>query len=104
MSYIIVLFNLKSEDKREAYEAWAASTDIPTVRGLPSINGFDVFKLTTARNSDQASPYQYVEIIDVSNFDQFGADVATDRMKQISSEFREFADAPLFINSVKIGD
>jgi hypothetical protein len=102
MSYIVVLFNLKPDASADAYEAWARSTDIPTVRGLKSNAGFDVYKTLSVRGSDRTPPYQYVELIEIADMDQFGADVATDTMKKVAGEFRAFADAPMFINAEKI--
>ncbi len=102
MTYIVVLFNLKDGASPDAYEAWARSTDIPTVRGLKSNAGFDVFKTLSMRGSDKTPPYQYVELITIADMDQFGADVATDMMKKVGGEFREFADSPMFIVSEKI--
>ena len=102
MTYLIVLFNLKEGASPDAYEAWARSTDIPTVRGLKSNAGFDLWKTLSVRGSDKTPPYQYVELITIADMDQFGVDVATDLMKRVSGEFREFADSPMFIVSEKI--
>jgi len=102
VTYLIVLFNLKEGASPDAYEAWARSTDIPTVRGLKSNAGFDLWKTLSVRGSDKTPPYQYVELITIADMDQFGVDVATDLMKRVSGEFREFADSPMFIVSEKI--
>lgn len=103
MNYIIVLFNLKEGVSAEAYEAWAAASDMPMVRGLPSIEGFDVFRLGTIRGSENPSPYQYVEMISINDMAHFGTDVSADAMKAVAAEFRQFADAPIFINAEKLG-
>jgi hypothetical protein len=102
MTYMVVLFNLKAGAKPDAYEAWARSTDIPTVRALKSKPGFDVYKTLSIRGSDKTAPYQYVELISIADMDQFGADVSTDTMKKVAGEFREFADGPMFIVAEKI--
>ena len=44
MATIIVLFNLKSDVSKEAYEDWAKTTDLKIVRGLKSIDSFEVFE------------------------------------------------------------
>jgi hypothetical protein len=102
VTYLIVLFNLKEGASPDAYEAWARSTDIPTVRSLKSNAGFDVWKTLSVRGSDKTPPYQYVEMITIGDMDQFSIDVGTDLMKRVSGEFREFADSPMFIVSEKI--
>lgn len=94
---IFVLFNLKEGVEPAAYEAWARETDIPTVRGLPSINGFDAFRSTGLLGSDGTPPYAYVEVIDVGDDDRFGADISTPEMQRIAAEFQQFADDPKFM-------
>ena len=94
---ILVLFNLRPGVDAATYEDWARSRDIPTVRALPSIAGFDVSAATGLLMGDGQPPYQYVEVIDVADPDQFGKDVATPTMQEISAEFRQFADNPLFV-------
>lgn len=101
MTYLIVLFNLKPGASRDAYEAWVKGTDIPNVRALKSNAGYDVFKTLSVRGSDRSPPYQYVELISISDMDQFGQDVATDTMRKVAGEFREFADNPIFVVAEK---
>lgn len=97
MTRIVVLFNLKPGVDPEIYEAWARSTDIPVVGSLASIGGFSVHATTGVLGSDAKPPYAYVEIIDVADMDQFGADIATATMQKIAAEFQAFADNPTFI-------
>lgn len=94
---IVVLFNLKPGVDPAAYEAWARDRDIPTVRGLPSIAGFEVSAATGLLMGEGAPPYAYVEVIDVADMDRFGQDVATEAMQKISAEFQSFADNPVFV-------
>ena len=49
MATIIVLFNLKPGVDPGRYEAWARSTDLPIVRGLPAVQGFDVHRFCAGR-------------------------------------------------------
>ena len=97
MTKIVVLFNLKPDANVGDYEQWAKTTDLPTVNALPSIDGFEVLRSASLLGTDQSPPYAYVEILDVNDFDQFGADVSTDVMGRVASEFQAFADNPLFI-------
>jgi hypothetical protein len=94
---ILVVFNLKPGVDPADYEAWAKSADIPTVRGLGSIKGFDVFRSTGLLGSDSPPPYAYVELIDVGDDAGFGADVSTPQMQAIAAQFQQFADNPQFI-------
>lgn len=100
---IIVLFNLKPGVDPAVYEAWAAARDIPTVRALPSIAGFEVSAATGLLGSDGRPPYQYVEVIDVADVDRFGSDIGTETMQKIAAEFQGFADNPVFVTTRAVG-
>jgi hypothetical protein len=97
MQTLIVLFRLKPGVDRQAYEQWARSTDLPIVRKLPSIGRFVVYRAAGLFGSDGPAPYDYVELIDVKDMGQFGTDVSTDTMRRVASEFRQFADNPVFM-------
>lgn len=100
---IIVLFNLQPGVGEAAYEAWVASVDAPTVRALPSIAGFRVHALTGLLFGEGAPPFQYCEVIDVADMDQFGRDVSTAAMQAVAAQFKGFADAPLFLTTREVG-
>lgn len=102
MTTIIVLFNLKDGSSVETYENWARETDLKTVRGLSSVSGFEVFRTNGLLGSDDASPYQYVEIISVGDMAKFGEEISTDVMQKVAGEFQSFADNPMFIMSESI--
>lgn len=94
---IIVLFNLKPGVAPDAYEQWAASTDIPHVRILGSVKDFQVYRVTGLFGSDDAPPYAYAEILDIGVMDEFVKDVGREAMQRVSAEFAEFTDAPVFL-------
>jgi hypothetical protein len=91
-SRIIVLFNLKPGVSPHAYESWAQTRDMPSVRGLRSIDGFDVYRTTGLLTGGDA-PYAYVEVIDVNDMALFGTEAAADPMPAIAAEFAKWADA-----------
>lgn len=99
MPALVVLYNLKDEASKEAYEKWAQNTDVPTVKGLTSVDEFKVFRLEGLMGSEAAPPYQYVEVIEVNDMDGLGKEIATETMQRVAAEFQEFADNPIFIVS-----
>lgn len=97
MTRVFVLFNLKEGVTQGHYEAWAKATDIPNVRALKSIGGFEVFKASGILGTDDPSPYSYIEVIDIADMEQFGPDVSSETMQKVAAEFQEIADNPTFI-------
>ena len=98
---LIALFNLKPGVAVADYEAWARGTDLPTVNALPSVRSFRVFKATGLLGSEAPAPYDYAEIIDVVDMEQFRKDVATPKMQAVAAEFAGMADVT-FITTEEI--
>lgn len=99
MTKLVVLFNLKKDVDEAVYQDWAKTTDLPTVNKLKSVANFEVLKCTELLGSDQSPPYQYVEIIELTDQELFFSEVSTDAMKRVADEFQAFADNPTFIVS-----
>ena len=102
MTTVIVLFNLLPGISKSDYENWAKTTDIPNVKKLDCCTDFQVLRSNGLLNGSPDSPYQYIEIIQVNNMEQFKASVSTDKMQSIASQFREYAEDPIFILSESI--
>ncbi len=98
ISRIIVLLNLKPGKSAADYEAWARSTDLPTVNALKSTDAFKVYEMTGLMGSEDKPPYQYVEILDVADTAVFGEEVASETMQRVAAEFQAWAD-PIFITT-----
>ncbi|MGA0019900.1 MAG: REDY-like protein HapK [Steroidobacteraceae bacterium] len=96
MAKIVVLFNLKDGVSVADYEKFARETDLPIVNALASVDKFEVLKATGLLGGGE-SPYRYLEILDVNDLSQLGADVSTETMQQVAATFRSMADNPLFI-------
>jgi hypothetical protein len=102
MTTIVVLFNLKNEVSVSDYEKWAKSTDLPTAGALPSIDKFEILRSEGLLMCDEKPPYEYIEILNINDMEQFGTDVSSDVMKKVADEFQSFTDNPLFILTSKL--
>ncbi|MEP2990502.1 MAG: REDY-like protein HapK [Parasphingorhabdus sp.] len=94
---IIVPFDLKAGTDVSEYEDWAKTKDVPTASALPSVNSFTVHKATGLFGSDDKAPYEYFEIIDITNMDDFVADVSNEEFQAAAAPFQDYADGPAFI-------
>jgi hypothetical protein len=100
---IVALFNLKPGVSVADYEAWAKRVDLPTVSGLKSIEKFEIFRSAGLLGSDAKPPYAYIEIIDVNDMGEFGAEVSTETMQRVAGEFQAMAADLAFILTDKLG-
>jgi hypothetical protein len=100
-SRIVALFNLRPGIATAEYEHWAKTVDLPTVNALPSIEKFEVFRVTGKLGSAEAAPYAYAEIIDIADMAAFGEDIATERMKEVAAEFGRLAET-VFLTTEKL--
>jgi hypothetical protein len=96
MTTVVVLFNLKQNADPAAYEAWARATDLPIVNALASVEKFSVYKAGRLLGGG-ASPYEYVEILELRSLPDLRIETKSETMQRVAREFREFADAPIFI-------
>lgn len=90
--FLIATFTLKPGVSAQAYENWARTVDMPTVRALPSIAGFRVFRCTGRFGSEGSPPFGYVELIEVSDMDRFLADIAEPAMQEVAAAFGEMVE------------
>jgi hypothetical protein len=97
MAALVVLFNLQDDAAADQYEEWARTTDVPTVSGLDSVDDFRVFRTEGLLMSDAPPPYEYVEIIEINDIEQFGTEMESDTVQETAAEFQEFAEDPTFI-------
>ena len=97
MSHLIVLFNLKQGKTRAAYEAWASTSDLPSINNLKSVDSCKILRSNGLMGSGASAPFQYIEVIEVNSTEGLFADFDGPIMQKISAQFREFADNPIFI-------
>jgi hypothetical protein len=96
MTTVVVLFNLRSDTDADAYENWARTTDLPIVGALSAVEDFSVYKASGLLGGG-ASPYQYVEILRLRSLPELRIQTKSETIQRVAREFRQFADAPIFI-------
>ena len=97
MTTIVVLFNLKAGANRETYEQWARDVDIPNVRRLDGVGGFEVLRSEGLLGGSPDVPYAYVELIQVDDMDRFMSAVGTETMQEVAAQFGAFTDDATFM-------
>jgi hypothetical protein len=91
------MFKLREDADPQEYERWAIDRDAPVVRDLPSVDSFTVHRIKGTLDGE--APYDYVEIVDVADMDQFGKDISGGEMATVAGEFTKFTSGPIFMVS-----
>lgn len=94
---LVVLFNLKAGVREEDYEIFAQTIDAPTIKRLPSNRDFRILQGTNLFGSDQPAPFRYIEIMEVSGFDELATDLQQEVVQQMLAQFMTYADNPQLI-------
>jgi hypothetical protein len=80
---VFFLNELHPDSEDREYERWVRETDYPIARALPSIRSYEVFRLEGPL-ADGEVPYDYVEVVEVSDLDSYRHDLTT-----LSEDFKE---------------
>ena len=99
---LIVLFNLKKGVKEVDYEKYAVEIDSPSIKRLASNRGFKIFKGLNLFGRDTPSPYRYIEVMDISSFDDLASDIRREEIQKMLRQFSSFADNPQLIITKQI--
>lgn len=94
--YMIVLFNLRPGQTAADYEQWARANDAPAVRRLPSVKRYELLK-TAGLLGPGIPPYQYVEIVEISDFERLRKDAEGEEIGKIAAIFQSFAQDPVML-------
>jgi hypothetical protein len=87
---VIVLTKLKDGVNAEAYEQWVRTGDYPIARAQGAISSYEVYKASERLLADTADlPYDYIEVIDVTDVAEYLAAAGTPEMQQMLGEWGE---------------
>jgi hypothetical protein len=96
MTTLIVPLKLRPTSDVGVYEDWVRDRDLPIVRGLPSIDSFDLHKVAFTLDGAE-TPYDYVEVIVINDMTQFWLDIQIPEMKKVAFELRTFIEPTAFM-------
>jgi hypothetical protein len=89
-SRVIVLTKLKDGVDPAEYEQWVRTGDYPIARAQEPILSYEVYKASERLLADTADlPYDYIEVIDVSDVAAYLAAAGTPAMQQMLGEWGE---------------
>ena len=86
MPVVFFLNKLRPGVRGEDYERWVREVDYPTARALSTITSYVVAR-TEATLEGGASPYDYVERVEVTNIDDYRRELADPSLADFSSQW-----------------
>lgn len=90
MAQRVFFFNkLREGVTAAAYEQWIRDVDYPLARSLPTIETYVVTRLEGHLEGDAANPYDYVEVIEVTDLDDYRRSLAG--KPEIEDFFKEWS-------------
>jgi len=87
--FMIVLFNLNDDQTEDEFVQWMKDNDIPVVSKLSSVIEYNLAKTVGMLGGEGDPPYQYMEIIRVSDFDKLGEEAADETIQNIGAQFQQ---------------
>jgi hypothetical protein len=89
-SRVFVFTKLKAGVSPADYEAWVRSGDYPIARAQEPILGYEVYRAAERLLAETPElPYDYVEVIDVTDVPSYLAAAGTEEMQQMLGEWAE---------------
>ena len=89
MKTVFFLTKLKRGVKPAQYEKWIREYDYPVSRRLKTILDYKVHRIIGSL-SKQKSPYDYLEVIQVSEIEKYKKTLGTAEMKELLQQWRKF--------------
>ena len=73
---VFFLNTLREGVEHEDYERWVREVDYPLARSLPTIRSYIVTRLDGHLQEEGKPPYDYLEVIDITDLDEYRASLA----------------------------
>jgi len=98
---VFFLYRLRDSVDPQEYEDWIRRVDYPIVRAMGAIESYTVTRIEGTLSGEGESPYDYLEVIEITDLDAYGALGALPEFKQLLEEWSEYvADAVMIHGEV----
>ena len=87
--FMIVLFNLNTDQTEEDFVVWMKENDIPVVSKLSSVTEYNLAKTVGMLGGEGEPPYKYMEIIRISDFDKLGEEASAEAIQNVGAQFQK---------------
>ncbi len=84
------------------YEAWIRRVDYPIARAQGAILAYSVTRIDGTLSGEGASPYSHLEVIDITDLDEYRALGSKPEFVQLLSEWSEFVAEAVMVHGTVI--
>lgn len=99
-SRVFILNRLHVSADPTEYERWVREVDYPVARALPAITSYEVYRLDGPLR-EGAVPYDYIEVVEVTDLDDYRADLGG-LPAEFSRSWRGYVADSTAVHSTKI--
>ncbi len=97
---LIALITLKAGADRDAFEAMARTREAPGIGALVSVSDLELLRATGVLQSGATLPCDYIEIIDVTDIDEFLKD--SEGSNAVGRELGDFVEQMVTIRTERL--
>ena len=86
----------------DEYEAWIRRVDYPVARAQGAIRSYTVTRIDGTLTGEGESPYDYLEVIEITDLDEYRALAQKPEFEQLLREWSEFVAEAVMIHGEEI--
>jgi REDY-like protein HapK len=80
------------------YEAWIRRVDYPVARAQGAITSYTVTRIDGTLSGEGASPYDYLEVIEITDLEAYRALASLPQFEQLLSEWSQYVAEAVMIH------
>lgn len=95
---VFFLNRLRPDADPAEYEAWIRRVDYPIARAQGAILAYSVTRIAGTLSGEGVSPYDYLEVIDITDLDAYRALGAKPEFQQLLAEWSQFVAEAVMVH------
>lgn len=91
---LLYAFTLREGVTREHYERWAIETDLPSLRGIPTVSSYRIFRSGSSEDNPgdgSTGQTRYFELVEAKSLAEFEAALASPPINEVAATFMSLA-------------
>jgi low affinity Fe/Cu permease len=102
MQVVFFLNKLHPHVARDEYEAWVRRVDYPTAASIPSILEYKVTRIDGLLEGEQASAYDYIERVLITDLESYRRDLADPRLSDFATQWQSYVATSVAVRGTMI--